>query len=566
MIDWNLTKEKFGEIDLNSYRPKVMCKCDICNDTTKQITIRVKSLLIDNQMKWECTRCIGNKEETIVALKEARVNGSKNKDSNAYKYWVNNKDKLLKDSAERRRLKSKQCTGCNETFDISNFFVNNTYISPHCYKCEELHKAKRHREIALYTQKWHKDHKTKKQTSYSGTTEAKCYSENFNNINYRTKLRCEKLNIPNDLTSKDYKAILENNKTINGCIVCTYCKKELFVFCFEHKTPLSRGGTNTIDNLAISCVDCNQSKHNLTYDEFQSKMNNVTIFEQVDTGNDDTLFSYSTNIPVTWKYPIWSNHDLQDDLKLVVNYEPTGSLVQTKSSIYGYSIMQHFHKSFWHSTPKGCKPISDAFNDPTMIQNLLSNLDDDRRLSYKRLLREIFYKTDYKYPGLFAPHLATEILSKFANNGDTVYDPCAGWGGRWLGSINRKWNYIASDPNEFIRNENIEIADYFDLDFVIDNKKIGDDKDVKADIIFTSPPWGDSEYYFGGDDIDDNLMELLLVESKKLLKNNNSLLILHLPKAPENYSNRYTQLKISSRGRYNSSSNQSIFVWKKEDL
>ncbi len=36
----------------------------------------------------------------------------------------------------------------------------------------------------------------------------------------------------------------------------------------EHLTPRSRGGSNTVDNLAISCHECNQKKNNLTAEEF----------------------------------------------------------------------------------------------------------------------------------------------------------------------------------------------------------------------------------------------------------------------------------------------------------
>ena len=37
----------------------------------------------------------------------------------------------------------------------------------------------------------------------------------------------------------------------------------------EHKTPLSRGGTNEYDNLSVACQSCNCRKHTKTECEFK---------------------------------------------------------------------------------------------------------------------------------------------------------------------------------------------------------------------------------------------------------------------------------------------------------
>ncbi|EQB74470.1 MAG: hypothetical protein AMDU4_FER2C00006G0012 [Ferroplasma sp. Type II] len=49
---------------------------------------------------------------------------------------------------------------------------------------------------------------------------------------------------------------------------CVYCGKTNIPLEIEHLTPKSRGGSNTVDNLAISCHECNQKKNNLTAEEF----------------------------------------------------------------------------------------------------------------------------------------------------------------------------------------------------------------------------------------------------------------------------------------------------------
>ena len=57
----------------------------------------------------------------------------------------------------------------------------------------------------------------------------------------------------------------------NGC--CFYCGNLLFASFDnpphrEHKIPVSRGGSNYISNIVLSCARCNMEKHTMTHDEF----------------------------------------------------------------------------------------------------------------------------------------------------------------------------------------------------------------------------------------------------------------------------------------------------------
>jgi len=49
---------------------------------------------------------------------------------------------------------------------------------------------------------------------------------------------------------------------------CVYCKKKNVPLEIEHMTPKSRGGSNRVVNLTISCHDCNQKKGDMTVEEF----------------------------------------------------------------------------------------------------------------------------------------------------------------------------------------------------------------------------------------------------------------------------------------------------------
>ena len=62
---------------------------------------------------------------------------------------------------------------------------------------------------------------------------------------------------------------------------CTYCGKKVAITNYgtvyergawevDHWIPLSRGGTDDLDNLCPACVDCNREKGTMTGDEFNA--------------------------------------------------------------------------------------------------------------------------------------------------------------------------------------------------------------------------------------------------------------------------------------------------------
>jgi len=82
-------------------------------------------------------------------------------------------------------------------------------------------------------------------------------------IDKRKKFR--RRNAIGNFTFKEWENKL---KEFNNC--CAYCKKPLNEneITIDHKIPLSRGGTNYIENLVPSCMSCNSKKGKRTPEEF----------------------------------------------------------------------------------------------------------------------------------------------------------------------------------------------------------------------------------------------------------------------------------------------------------
>lgn len=60
---------------------------------------------------------------------------------------------------------------------------------------------------------------------------------------------------------------------------CTYCMGLLIQYHIDHKTPVSRGGTNDIANLQLLCPVCNLKKSASTHEEYMARLasNNVGV-------------------------------------------------------------------------------------------------------------------------------------------------------------------------------------------------------------------------------------------------------------------------------------------------
>ena len=82
---------------------------------------------------------------------------------------------------------------------------------------------------------------------------------------------------------------------------CFYCGKTVSDFEVEHMLPKSRGGSNCIDNLTLSCHDCNQKKDTLTAEEFikQTLSAKKAAAKLKQLPNEKRLFKYMTQMNTT---------------------------------------------------------------------------------------------------------------------------------------------------------------------------------------------------------------------------------------------------------------------------
>jgi 5-methylcytosine-specific restriction endonuclease McrA/endogenous inhibitor of DNA gyrase (YacG/DUF329 family) len=110
---------------------------------------------------------------------------------------------------------------------------------------------------------------------YNRDYNSKYYPENFQKwVRYNVRRRNNIFDSEEHYSTKQILALASEQ---NQC--CYYCGESFFkngtleyYFEIEHKTPLSRGGSDSIENIALACNSCNTRKHTKTEEEFVSQV------------------------------------------------------------------------------------------------------------------------------------------------------------------------------------------------------------------------------------------------------------------------------------------------------
>lgn len=75
----------------------------------------------------------------------------------------------------------------------------------------------------------------------------------------------KRLGVLSTLTEDEWRLVVY---TLNQ--TCTYCGKKMDILSLtmDHVVPMSKGGTNTVDNVTVACLSCNVIKSDRDLDEF----------------------------------------------------------------------------------------------------------------------------------------------------------------------------------------------------------------------------------------------------------------------------------------------------------
>ena len=176
-----------------------------------------------------------------------------------------------------------------------------------------------------------------------------------------------------------------------------------------------------------------------------------------------------------------------------------------KQYITGVPLLKHLFSSYWDSSYRGSISPKQAWGRDDIMHKIikyrigLNPAGECFDFSIKNLITGL---TVNRYPvSFFKPMLAAAIYRKYLGEAETptVFDPCAGFGGRLLGfkSTYPNGTYIGIEPNKKTFEELQQLVILGNLTNVkLHNCKIEDFTEaIEYDFAFTSIPYFDLEDY-----------------------------------------------------------------------
>jgi tRNA1(Val) A37 N6-methylase TrmN6 len=196
----------------------------------------------------------------------------------------------------------------------------------------------------------------------------------------------------------------------------------------------------------------------------------------------------------------YTNEQLKKDWESLKNF----SQVETSSNStvrVGMKLCEHFFTNFYNIKNAKGQSFENSWTKDNLVKVLRWNRKCHSTPYLSEIKRGIYFCTGLTKNTMFRPHLAKAIVSSYP--GETVLDPCAGWGGRMLGTVAAGKKYIAFEPNVETYNKLIELAEFLDIKNQIEIYNVGSEHmnsylAKKVDIILTSPPYFNLEIYCDG--------------------------------------------------------------------
>jgi hypothetical protein len=192
----------------------------------------------------------------------------------------------------------KKCSRCKEELSVEEFQKNRSAPDGLQYRCKACTKSAskicRARRGHLWLEKidpWSHRPENRKQVNAStrkrrAKNPEKAREENrywreranpFSTAVIKAKLRAAKLGVVSTLTTEEWKSVVESRN-----FICHLCGEKIILemnspwrLSLDHVTPMSRRGGNVIENVLPAHRRCNQSRLDMTVEEFDFWLNKI---------------------------------------------------------------------------------------------------------------------------------------------------------------------------------------------------------------------------------------------------------------------------------------------------
>jgi hypothetical protein len=164
-------------------------------------------------------------------------------------------------------------------------------------------------------------------------------------------------------------------------------------------------------------------------------------------------------------------------------------------------LCQHFFPNFWNIENDKGLSFAKAWNDPVVMNKVREwGLQGMSQLWLSWIRRAVYMASGLPNSSFYRPHFARQICEMTGKKTGTLFDPCAGWGGRMLGTVSCDWNYVSCDPNKDTFDNLCRLIEFLNVQDKVKIHNIpAETFDFNSlhdvDVVLTSPPYFNLEVY-----------------------------------------------------------------------
>jgi 16S rRNA G966 N2-methylase RsmD len=207
-----------------------------------------------------------------------------------------------------------------------------------------------------------------------------------------------------------------------------------------------------------------------------------------------TLASELENVSFNYSY---SDPDLLKDWNSLIKWNARVDTMASTQRV-GMKLCEHFFPNFFDIENKDGNSFKSLWSADKLEKVLRWNRKSHSTPYLSELRRGIYFNYKLAKSTMYRPQMAKMVVTNLGAK--RVLDPCAGWGGRMLGTIAAGAEYVAFEPNTETYEGLLNLSKFLGIQdkvrIIKDSALEMDKYDIgEFDLILTSPPYFDLEVY-----------------------------------------------------------------------
>jgi len=212
---------------------------------------------------------------------------------------------------------------------------------------------------------------------------------------------------------------------------------------------------------------------------------------------EEVLPDLAKQLENTSFYFSYSDTEMKKDWENLRAWTTAENSINSTSRL-GMKLSEHFCPNFYDIESASGTSYKSLWTAENLKKILRWNRKSHSTPYLSEIKRGIYFCCGLTKNTMYRPQMMKLACIKYKPK--YVLDPCAGWGGRMLGTVSYGADYIAFEPNTTTYNNLMKIVDFLGINNKVtlicdDARNMLKYNLPKVDMVLTSPPYFDLEVY-----------------------------------------------------------------------